>query len=317
MTTSHSGQAMIETAGKPRVGTAEVGTARATSSVGHLVSRIKRHKLGVALTLALLLAAVASAVYFISLGGRRQAIDSLAILPFVNVGANADTEYLSDGITDGLINGLSRLPKLKVMSRNSVLRYKGSETDAQQAGRTLGVRAVLTGKVTPRGDDLLISLALVDVRDNSHLWGEQYHRKLSGLLAVQAELARDIAQQLRLKLGSEEQQRLAKRGTENPEAYELYLKARHHLNAMTEDGGKKAVAYFQQALEKDPSYGAAYAGLADYYASATYIKSHPVLSPQEARAKAKEAAVRAVQLDDTLAEAHTALGKIAMLQEWD
>jgi serine/threonine protein kinase len=196
--------------------------ARATSTPEVLIGQLKPHKLVAALTL--LLAVVAVAVYFNSFGGSGQTIDSLAVLPFVNVGANPDAEYLSDGITDGLINSLSRLPKLKVMSRSSALRYKNKEADAQAAGKALGVRAVLTGKVTQRGDDLLISVALVDVRDNRHLWGEQYSYKKSNLLGVQPDLARDVSQQLRLRLSSAEQQQLVKRGTENAEAYELYLK---------------------------------------------------------------------------------------------
>src|SRR5262249_52236833 len=155
----------------------------------------KRNRLKVGMALSLLLAAGAAVTYFGFFGG--QAIDSLAVLPFINVGANPDAEYLSDGVTDGLINRLSQLPRLKVMSRNSVFRYKGKETDAQQVGKALGVRAVLTGKVTQRNNDLLISVELVNVPDNSHLWGEQYDHKLTDLLATPAELARDISQQLR------------------------------------------------------------------------------------------------------------------------
>jgi serine/threonine-protein kinase len=279
------------------------------------LSKLNRHKLAVALTL--LLAALAAVIYFSFFGGSGQAIESLAVLPFVNVAANPDTEYLSDGITDSLINGLSQLPRLKVMSRNSVFRYKGAETDAQQAGNTLGVRAVLTGKVTQHGNDLIISVELVNVSDNSHLWGEQYNHKLADLPAVQAVLARDISQQLRLKLSGDARQRLAKRDTENPEAYELYLKGRYALNAMTPEGGKEALEYFQQAIEKDPRYALAFAGLADYYAEAGYIVTTSSISPKEAYAKAKDAALRAVKLDDRLAEAHTSLGKIALLQEWD
>jgi serine/threonine-protein kinase len=291
------------------------GQAAAIAWKQQILGKLNRHKLAVALTLLLVLVAVA--VYFNFFAESRRAIDSLAVLPFVNVAANPDTEYLSDGITDSLINGLSQLPKLKVMSRNSVFRYKGTETDAQQAGTTLGVRAVLTGKVTQRGNDLLISVELVDVRDNSHLWGEQYNHKLADLSALQAELARDISQQLRLKLSGDAQQRLTKRDTENPEAYELYLKGRYALNAMTPEGYKKALEYFQQAIEKDPRYALGYAGLADCYAEAAYLVTTSSISPREAYSKAKDAALMAVKLDDTLAEAHTALGKIAMLQEWD
>jgi TolB-like protein len=279
-------------------------------------SRMKRA--GVFATV-LLISGVALAVYFRFFSGSGQGpaeIDSLAVLPLVNVGANPDTEYLSDGITDSLLNSLSQLPRLKVMSRNSVMHYKGRETDAQQAGKQLGVRAVLTGRVMPRGDGLSISIELVDARDNSHLWGEQYDRRLSELPAMQAELARDISGKLRRRLGSEDQQRVTKRYTANAEAYDLYLKGRYNLSALTSEGDKKSLEYFQRAIEKDPRYGPAYAGLAEYYSGVSYAVTTSSLSSKEAYAKAKAAALMAVELDDTLAEAHTSLGLIAML-EWD
>ncbi len=277
---------------------------------------IKRHKFAVAVALLFLLSGVAAALYFSF--GRESAIDSLAVLPFVNVGANPDTEYLSDGITDGLINGLSQLPKLKVMSRNSVFRYKGKETDAQQVGNALGVRAVLTGKVTQRGDDLIVSAELVNVRDNSHLWGAQYTHKLADLLAVQTGLSRDIAEKLRLRLSDAAQQRLTKRGTENAEAYELYLKGSYAMNALgSDDEVKKGLAYFQRAVEKDPQFALAYAGLGDAYVEMGALGTTFLLPPKEAYAQAKAAASKAIALDDTLAEAHTTLGKLAMSYEWD
>jgi eukaryotic-like serine/threonine-protein kinase len=279
--------------------------------------KLKQHKLGLVVILTLLLAAVTVAGYFSFFGGRAAAIESLAVLPFVNVGANPDTEYLSDGITDSLINGLSRLPKLKVMSRNSVFRYKGKETDAQQVGNTLGVRAVLMGKVTQRGDDLLISVELVDVRDNSHLWGEQYNHKLSNLPAVQTDLARNVSQQLRLKLSSAEQQQLAKRGTENAKAYELYLKGRYQLNTLLPESEKRSLEYFRQALEKDAGFAPAYAGLAGTYVQMASVGTTFEVAPKELFQQAKVAASKAVELDSTLAEAHLALAEIARVFEWD
>lgn len=276
---------------------------------------IKRNRAGALAVLAgMILALVAVGLYLLI--GRSQ-INSIAVLPFVNVGANPDTEYLSDGITDSLINGLSQLPRLKVMSRNSVFRYKGNETDAQQAGNALGVRAVLTGKVTQRGNDLIVSAELVDVRDNSYLWGAQYNHKLSDLLAVQAELSRDISEKLRLRLSGADKQRLTKRYTENPEAYELYLKGLFFMNTLTNEGDRKSLEYFQRAIEKDANYGKAYAGLAESYAQIAYAVATSTIPPQQAFSKAKAAALKAVELDDTLAEAHTSLGKIAMLYEWD
>ncbi len=280
-------------------------------------AHFQRYKLVTALIILLLLSGIAVTLYFRPFVEQATAIDSLAVLPFVNVNANPDTEYLSDGITDGLINSLSNLPRLKMMSRNSVFHYKGKDTDAQAAGNALGVRAVLTGKVMQRGDDLIVSAELVNVRDNSHLWGEQYNHKMFDLLAVQTELARDISQQLRLTLSNETQQRLTRRGTENPEAHELYLKGHYYLNTGTPDGLKRGFDYFQRAIEKDPRYGAAYAGLAEYYAADGFAFTTNSISPRESYEKAKAAALKAVELDDTLAEAHTSLGMIAVHQEWD
>ncbi|MDQ3010508.1 MAG: protein kinase, partial [Acidobacteriota bacterium] len=312
---SRSEAAEIQTAQLAAADTGKAAEMRTTSSAEYLVGEIKRRKLAVGLTL--LLAVVAAAVYFSSFGGSGQAIESLAVLPFINVGANPDTEYLSDGITDSLINRLSQLPRLKVMSRNSVSHYKGREADAQAVGNQLGVQAVLTGRFTQRDDGLSISTELVYVRDNSHLGGEQYNRKLSEILAVQAEISRDISEKLRLKLSSADTQRLMKRGTENAEAYELYLKGRYSMNSLTDEGINKSLAYFQRAIEKDSRYGPAYAGLAEYYAALAYASATSTIPPKEAFLKAKAAALRAVELDDTLAEAHTSLGMIATLHEWD
>jgi len=275
---------------------------------------LKRHKLSAAIALVMLLAAVAIAVYF---SVQETAVDSLAVLPFVNVGANPDAEYLSDGMTDSLINSLAQARRLKVMSRSSVLRYKGKEGDAQAAGKALGVRAVLTGKVTQRGDDLIVNAELVDVRDNSHLWGEQYNHKKSDLLAVQAQLARDIAAQLRIRLSGEEQQRLTKRGTENPEAYELYLKGRYYSGTVDAKKKAQAIEYFRQAIAKDPRFALPYAGLVEPYMSMTRVNATYAIPPKEALQKAKEAAAKAVELDDTLAEAHLALAMVARVIEWD
>ena len=287
-----------------------------TSSAEYLIGELKRHKLAAGVVLVISTAVLAALIYFNAFVGSG-AIDSLAVLPFVNVGADPNTEYLSDGITDSLINGLSRLPRLKVMSRNSVFRYKGDEADAQKAGKTLGVRAVLTGKVTQRGQDLIVSAELVDVRDNSHLWGEQYDRKMSDLPQLQSELSRDISENLRLRLSGDDKQRLTRSGTENAEAYELYLKGRYNLNSLMREGGKNSVDYFERAIAKDPRYGAAYAGLAEYYAGIVYASTTSDLSPKEASARSKGAALKAVELDDTLAEAHTALAMIATFHEWD
>jgi serine/threonine-protein kinase len=278
--------------------------------IGRPLGKPRLAVLGIVL---LLLAAITIYYGFFS----NPAIDSLAVLPFVNVDGNPDAEYLSDGITDGLINSLSRLPKLKVMSRGSVLRYKNKEMDAQVAGQALGVRAVLTGKVTRRGDDLLISVALVNVSDNRHLWGEQYSYKLSNLLGVQPDLARDVSQQLRLRISSAEQQQLAKRGSDNPEAYELYLKGRYALNTFLRNKQNSGLEYFHQAIAKDPRFALAHAGMAEAHALIASMGTTFKIPPREAYPLAKAAAFKAIELDDTLAEAHSSLGLIAFKYDWD
>jgi serine/threonine-protein kinase len=247
--------------------------------------------------------------------GRGKTIDSLAILPFANASANPDAEYLSDGIAESIISSLSQLPRLRVMARSTVLRYKGQEIDPRKVGRDLHVDAVLTGNLIQRGETLIIKMELVKVEDGSQLWGEQYQRKFSGLLAVQAEIARQISEKLRLKLTGEEQQRLTKHYTENAEAYQLYLKGRYYWNRRTPESLNKSIEYFQQATDKDPNYALAYAGLADSYS----LLGSPVGggSPKEKFPKAKAAALKALELDDTLAEAYASLVIVRLRYDWD
>jgi serine/threonine protein kinase/Tfp pilus assembly protein PilF len=266
----------------------------------------------VPILVALALALVAAAVYWFA--GRAKPIDSLAVMPFVNVGADPNTEYLSDGITESLINNLSQLPKLRVLPRSLVVAYKGREMDPRKVGQDLHVRAILTGKVVHRGDSLHIQTELVDVSEVSQLWGQQYDRKFGEILAVQEEIARQVSQKLRLRPTGEEQKRMGKRSTENTEAYQLYLKGRYYWNRRTADLLKKANEYFQQAIDKDPSYGQAYAGLAESYAVFNYYE---VLPPGESCPKAKAAAMKALEIDETLAEAHAALGWIKVTCDWD
>jgi serine/threonine-protein kinase len=261
---------------------------------------------------ALILAGLVGASLYLH-SGRGKPIDSIAVLPFANASNDPNSEYLSDGLTESLINSLSELPKLRVMSRNSVFRYKGRETDAQTAGRQLGVRAVLTGRVVQRGDNLTISTELVDTRDNSHLWGEQYNRRLADLLSLQEEIAKQIAAGLRLRLTGEQQKLLAKRPTENPEAYQLYLKGRYYASKLTKEGLEKGIEYFNQAIATDPSYALAYGGVAYDYSMA----NEWTLSPRDAMPKAKEAAKKALELDDTLAEAHASLAAVHVWYDWD
>jgi TolB-like protein/Tfp pilus assembly protein PilF len=286
---------------------------RLTSSSKYLVGGIKQHQKAVALTVAMLIIVLAASAYF-QFARSHQTIDSLAALPFVNVDADPNTEYLSDGITESLINSLSQLPNLKVISFSSVSRYRGQQIDPQAVARDLGVRALLVGKVTQRGDDLLVSAELVDTRDNSHIWGEQYNRKLSGLLALQKEISREISDKLRLRSSGEQKERLTKHYTESTEAYQLYLKGRYHWNKWTPEGWQKSIEYFQQAIEKDPSYALAYVGVANAYNALGFFD---VMLPREAWPKAEDAAVKALEIDDTLGEAHAALGSVKYLYDWD
>jgi serine/threonine protein kinase/tetratricopeptide (TPR) repeat protein len=240
-------------------------------------------------------------------------LDSIAVLPLSNVGADTETEYLADGITEGLISDLSQLSNLKVMSRTAVFRYKGKEVDPKTAARELQVQVVVIGQIVARGDNLAISLEMIDAKDNSRIWGEQYDRKLSEVLATQTEISRKISGKLRLRLSSVEQKQLAKQHTNNADAYQLYLKGRYLWNRMTEEGARKSIPYFDQALEKDPSYVLAYCGLADAY----NLLGIGFARPGEVFPKAREAALKALELDDTTAEAHISMGTYKMFYEWD
>ncbi len=247
-------------------------------------------------------------------GGGSARIESIAVLPFTNVTKDSKTEYLSDGITESLINSLSQLPNLAVMSRNTVFRYKDQATDPEKIGHDLGVRAILTGRLIQSGDDLLISVNLEDVQDKRQIWGAQYNRKLSNLVSVQEEIAADIYGRLRPKLDGEEIKRVSKRPTEDVEAYQFYLQGLFYWNKWTEADFKRAADYFTQAVQKDPRYALSYAGLADTY---SLLGDAGYLPPSEAWPKAKAAAMQALGIDDTLAEAHTSLALVKEHYEWD
>ena len=256
----------------------------------------------------LLVAAIGYYSYFIR-GG--EAIDSVAVLPFVNVSNDPDMEYLSEGISNTIIDRLSQLPNLKVISLNSVLRYKGQSPDPAVIGRDLNVRAVLMGKLTLRGDDLLITTELVDVRDNKRLWGDQYNRKLADVLRLQGEIAQEIAGGLRLKLTGDQREQLAKHYTENADAYRAYLRGRYFLEKRTPQATAKSIEYLEEAIRLDPNYGLAYATLANSYLSSFFQSSGRL--PDEA----KQAVAKALQIDDRLAEAHAARGNIRLSEgDW-
>jgi TolB-like protein/tetratricopeptide (TPR) repeat protein len=240
-------------------------------------------------------------------------INSLAVLPLENATGDPELEYLSDGITGSLINTLASIPKLRVMAQSTIFRYKGQEIDPQAIGRELHVRAVVTGRIMQEGGSLRVGAELVDVATGCQLWGAQYDRKPDDILVVQDEISSEISGKLRLQLTKAEKKRLTVHHTENPEAYRLYLKGRHHWNRWTEEAFYKAIEYFQLAVEKDPSYALAYAGVADSY---VLLGWNCYLPPKEAFSKGKADAMTALRLDPDLAEAHTALAALFWLHDW-
>jgi TolB-like protein len=247
-------------------------------------------------------------------------LDSLAILPFSYVSsdpqvmANPDREYLSDGFTESIINNLSQLDNLKVIARSSVFRYKGKDLDVQAIGRELKVRAVLVGQIKQEGDELTVTVELMDVQGNRSIWGDTYRRKTADIQTVQKEIARNVSEKLRLKLSGADRTQLAKTYTDSSEAYEAYLKGRYHWNKRTDEGFKQATKFFQEAIVKDPNYALAYTGLADCY---TLRSDYGFLEPQEGYALAKGAVTLALKYDDSLAEAHTSLASIKAVTDWD
>jgi len=241
-------------------------------------------------------------------------IDSLAVLPFENSSRDPDHEYLGDGIAGSLINSLAGIPKLRVMAQSAVARYKSKGADPQNIGRELSVRAVLAGRIMQSGESLRIAAELVDVATGSQLWGAQYHRKTGDIFAIQDEISEEISGKLRGKLTRAEKKRLAKHHTDDAEAYRLYLKGRHHWDRWTEDGFYKAIEYFQQAIERDPAYALAHAGVADAY---VLLGWNSYLPPKEVFPKAKMAAMRALRIDTNLGEARAALAAVLWLYEWD
>jgi TolB-like protein/Tfp pilus assembly protein PilF/predicted Ser/Thr protein kinase len=277
-----------------------------------------RRKTALAAAGLALAALLALGTWFAVFRAPGEAIDSLAVLPFVNASNDPNTEYLSDGISDSLINNLSQLPNLRVMARSTVFRYKGKEADPQKVGEDLRVRAVLSGRLLQRGDTLIVRAELMDVAKGSQLWGGQYNRKASDVFALQEDLSKEISEKLRLKLTGDERKRLAKRPTENAEAYQLYLKGRHFWNKRPRSSDvEKGIEYFQQAIEKDPDYALAYAGLADSYAVLGAWESDARIAPREVMPKATAAAMKALALDDQLSEAHASLGFVSLHYDWD
>ncbi|HSE23982.1 MAG TPA: protein kinase [Pyrinomonadaceae bacterium] len=299
----------VQTSRSVPINTAE----QPTEAIPRFLAKSNRLKWVIAGAAALVLA-VAVATYFYFHRATNPAIDSIAVLPFVNVGLDPNMDYISDGITDSIIDGISQLPNLAVIARSSVFRYKGREIDPQAVAKELGVHAVLTGVITQRGDNLSISAELVDASNNHRIWGERYERQLSDILLVQSDIAKDISESLRSKLTGEEKRRVVKRFTDNPAAYQAYLKGRYHWNKRTAADLNKSIEYYNQAIAIDPEYALAYSGLADCY---LVLPDYSDVPAQEAHPKSKAAALKALELDETLAEAHAALGGVKIDSEWD
>jgi TolB-like protein/Tfp pilus assembly protein PilF len=287
----------------------EAGLPRATGA-GHVASKrnsIIAGIIGVALVTAL---GIGGYLFYGDKGGQ---IDSIAVLPFQNRSGDADSEYLSDGLAETLVFRLSQLPGLKVSPTSSVLRYKGKDSDAATIAKELGVDAVMTGRLVKRGENLNITVELIDARNNRSLWGEQYERRMSELLATQREIAATITEKLQLKLAGDEKG-ITKKYTESNEAYQIYLRARFHFARRTKDDMMKSIELFKQAVKIDPNFALAYVGIAESY---TTIPSYPYGSPQECVPQAKAAVAKALELDPDLPEAHTVAGMIAATHDWD
>jgi eukaryotic-like serine/threonine-protein kinase len=273
----------------------------------------KRSKLWIALAACIAAIGLAAVGTWYLRSGRTAQIDSIAVLPFTNGGGDANTDYLSDGITESLIDNLAHVPQLKVKSRNSVFHYKGKDVDVQKVGNELGVSALVIGRLVPRLDSIEVSAELTDVRDNTEIWGQHYSGKNSDIISLQQRIAGDIAEKLRSKLSTAEKQQVTKQGTQNPEAYQLYLKGRYYWNKQTSPDFATAISYFNQAISKDPNYALAYVGLADAYGALTGFGG----GPSEDFPKSNAAARRALELDASLAYPHAVLGSNYMEYDWD
>jgi serine/threonine protein kinase/Flp pilus assembly protein TadD len=275
--------------------------------------RWTRSKIMTGVVALALIGALAAAVKFYSARTPAQ-IDSIAVLPFTNISGDPNTEYLSDGITEGVIHSLSQLPKLRVMARTTVFHFKGHDADPQKVGRDLNVRAVLTGSLAQRGNTLRIETELVDVKSGAEVWGEKFDRQVSDVSTIEEQIANDISDKLRLRLSGEAKRRLTKGSTSSSEAYQLYLNGRFQWNKRTEEGLNKAIEYFRQSIEKDSNYALAYVGLADTY---LLLPEYGRMAPSVAAPPTKEALTRALEIDADLAEAHASLALMKDGFEWD
>jgi serine/threonine protein kinase/tetratricopeptide (TPR) repeat protein len=291
-----------------------VAAAASISAAGPAATELIRRKpwrLGG--IVALLLGVLAVGTYYF-LNRTSSSIESVAVLPVTNATSNTEMDYLADGITEGVINQLSRLPGLKVMSRSTVFRYRQAQQDPQQIGRALKVRAVVVGRLSQHGDTLNVQTEMVDVSNGSQIWGDQYRRKASDIATVQDDIASDISAQLRLKLTREEKKQFSAHGTQNSEAYQSYVKGRFYLEQRTRESLRKAIDEFHQAIAKDSNYAQAFAGLAYGY---ILLFDRGIIPNEEATPKIRSAAQRAIELDPTLAEPHAAMAVLKEQSDWD
>ena len=289
----------------------------AVSSAEYLLNQIGKHKVGIIGAVAIAIVVVAAGLWFFKFRASAlpsNSINSIAVLPFQNRSDDADTDYLSDGLAESLIFRLSQLPGLKVSPTSSVMRYKGKETDVAKIANELGVDSVMTGRLIKRGENLNITVELVDVRNNKSLWGEQYERKMSDLLTTQREIAASIADKLQLKLSGNENKGVVKHYTNSNEAYQLVLKGRFYYARRTKDDMFKSIELFKQAVQIDPNFARAYVAIAESYFT---MPSYPYASPEECVPQAKAALARALEIDPELPEAHTVAGMIAATYDWD
>jgi eukaryotic-like serine/threonine-protein kinase len=291
--------------------TTPISSPQTVSSAEYLVGEIKRHRSGLFVSIALFALAIAAIGYYFFF--RDSPIDSIAVLPFEDVGAAPGTEYLGDGITESIINSVSQLPKVSVRSFSSVSRYRGKDLSPAKIGGELKVQAVLTGRMVHHGDEVDIYTALIEVRHDRQVWGSQYTRKVADLLAVQGQISHEVADRLQMGLTGEDKKRMTQGATEDTEAYQFYLQGRYHWNKRTLEDMQQAIDFFGQAIMRDPKYALAYAGQADAYA---LLADFNVLPAKEVLPKVKSAADMAISLDPSLAEAHASLAW-ALYHEWD
>jgi serine/threonine protein kinase/tetratricopeptide (TPR) repeat protein len=312
MDSGRSGSAAVS-ASVPVVAASSASVAAASAASGIVAPSASRKYLISGVAAAVVVAAVISG-YFLTRGkSDAQKVTSIAVLPFVNATSDANNEYLSDGLTESLIGTLSQLPNFKVMARSTVFRFKGNQDDPQKIGQTLQVGAVLMGRLTQRGDELSVQADLVNTADGKEMWGSHYTRKLADITQVQSDITRDVSSKLQVHLSDAAQQKLGRAGTTNPEAYRLYLEGRQQWYGRSVEGIKKSIELFQRAIVADPNYAQAYAGLANSYNVATGYGV--IIQPKQAFALADEASRKALELDDTLSDAHTARAMV-LANQW-